>query len=84
MELLPLLLLHPPITGYYARSKGYKYWPWFFIGLFLPIISNIILYFLKDKPVHSPEVFLYEHEDEVLFSKEGFTTNQQLNGHRLH
>jgi hypothetical protein len=84
MELLPLLILHPPITGYYARSKGYKYWPWFFIGLFFPVISNMILYFLKDKPVQGPEIILYEHTDVILFSKDGFSTKQELNGHRLY
>lgn len=84
MEILPLLILHPPITGYYARSKGYHYWTWFFIGLFLPVIANIILYFLKDRPVEPQEVILHEHQDQVLFSKDGFSTNQQLNGHRLH
>jgi hypothetical protein len=62
MELLPLLILHPPVTGYYASSKGYSFWTWFFIGLFLPIIANIILYFLKAKPVELGEIILHEHE----------------------
>ncbi len=84
MELLPLLILHPPVTGYYASTKGYNYWTWFFIGLFLPIISNIILYFLKAKPVELGEIILHEHEDNVLFSKDGFSTNQKINGHRIH
>ncbi len=84
MELLPLLILHPPVTGYFASSKGYSYWTWFFIGLFLPIIANIILYFLKDKPVELGEIILHEHDDNVLFRIDGFSTNQKISGHRIH
>jgi hypothetical protein len=74
MELLPLLLLHPPISGYYAKSKGHSFWFWFFMGLFLPIVSNIILYFLKDKEIHidaqqKAPVFV---RDKTLYIQPGF------------
>jgi len=70
MELLPFLLFYPPVTGYYASTKGYKFWTWYFIGLFLPLISSVILMFLKDKPIIQTEApIVYEHGDKVLFSK---------------
>jgi hypothetical protein len=74
MELLPLLLLHPPISGYYAKSKGHSFWFWFVMGLLLPVISNVILYFLKDKPqsIVIDNVPIFEQKDKILYSKPGF------------
>lgn len=74
MELLPLLLLHPPISGYYAKSKGHSFWLWFMMGLFLPIISNVILYFIKDKPlpIAVEKATLHEQKDKVIYRKPGF------------
>lgn len=68
MEIIPLLVLHPPISGYYARSKGHSFWLWFVIGFFLPVISNIILYFLKDRPLKPVEQIVQTHSDKVLYS----------------
>ncbi|MCA0428140.1 MAG: hypothetical protein LCH37_11955 [Bacteroidetes bacterium] len=68
MELIPLLVLHPPISGYYAKSKGHSFWLWFTLGFFLPVISNIILYFLKDRPLQPVEQIVQQHQDKVLFS----------------
>lgn len=71
MELIPFLLFYPPVTGYYASTRGYRFWPWFFIGLFLPIIASVILMFLKDKSVNAdpePEI-VFEHGDKVLYKK---------------
>ena len=74
MELLPLLLLHPPISGYYAKSKGHSFWLWFMMGLFLPIISNVILYFIKDKPlpIADETSTLHEQKDKIIYRKPGF------------
>jgi len=49
---LPLLLLPlflPHVTGQMAKSFGRKFWPWFFIGVPLPLVANIILLCLPDK-----------------------------------
>jgi len=49
---LPLLLLPlflPFVTGKMAESFGRKFWPWFFIGIPLPLVANIILLCLPDK-----------------------------------
>lgn len=56
MEVLfaaPLLLLPfflPVLNGLMARSFGRKFWPWFFIGLALPLVGCIILLCLPEKP----------------------------------
>lgn len=39
----------PLVTGYYARSRGRSFFPWFFLGLFFPIVSQVILVLLPDK-----------------------------------
>ena len=49
MEALFLLLFFAPVMGYLAICKGHNFWLWFWIGLFLPVISLFILFFLKDK-----------------------------------
>jgi hypothetical protein len=49
---LPLLLLPfflPFVTGQMAKSFGRKFWPWFLIGIPLPLVANIILLCLPDK-----------------------------------
>ncbi len=58
--------------GYLAICKGRSFWLWFTIGLFLPIVSLFILFFLTDKPVViNPEnVVLHQHNDKVLYTKE--------------
>jgi len=44
---IPFIL--PLITGLMAKSFGRKFWPWFFIGLPLPFVANVILLCLQDK-----------------------------------
>lgn len=58
--------------GYLAVCKGRSFWLWFTIGVFLPIVSLFILFFLKDKPIIiNPEnVVVYQHNDKVLYTKE--------------
>jgi len=37
------------VTGQMAKSFGRKFWPWFLIGIPLPLVANIILLCLPDK-----------------------------------
>lgn len=71
MEALFLLLFFAPVMGYLAICKGHNFWLWFWIGLFLPVISLFILFFLKDKKIiHNPDDYVYyENKDKVLFKK---------------
>ena len=49
---LPIIFIPfimPFITGQMAKCFGRKFWPWFFIGIPLPFIANIILLCLPDK-----------------------------------
>jgi hypothetical protein len=49
---LPFLIIplfFPVVSGLMARGFGRKFWPWFFMGLFLPLIANIILLCLPDR-----------------------------------
>ena len=45
--LLPFLL--PLIAGLMAKNFGRKFWPWFLLGIFLPLVANFILLCLPDK-----------------------------------
>ena len=49
LPLLFLPLFFPFITGQMAKSFGRKFWPWFFAGLALPLVANIVLLCLPDK-----------------------------------
>lgn len=51
-ELLFLLLIVPPLTGYVARSRGRSFWGWFALACILPIVSYAIVIFLSDKSTH--------------------------------
>ena len=49
---IPILFIPfiwPLITGLMAKSNGRKFWPWFFIGIPLPFLANIVLLCLPDK-----------------------------------
>ncbi len=49
---LPLLFLPfvmPMISGLMAITRGRKFWPWFLIGIPLPLIANVILLYMPDK-----------------------------------
>lgn len=39
----------PYLTGVVATSYGRKFWPWFFLGILLPVLSIIIVVFMPDK-----------------------------------
>jgi MFS family permease len=45
---LSLLLSIPLITASFARRMGRPWKKWFLIGLLLPVIAIIILFFLPD------------------------------------
>ena len=71
---VPLVL--PVITGLMAKHFGRKFWPWFFLGILIPFIANIILHCLPDKsknknlelrPVENENVFdhLFIPDDPV-------------------
>lgn len=72
MEALFFLAFFSPVMGYLATTKGYHFWTWFFIGLFLPIISLFILFFLKEKPIviDPSKLVVHEMKDKVLWKKE--------------
>lgn len=55
---LPLLFLPfvmPLISGLMAKSQGRKFWPWFLVGIPLPLIANVILLCLPDKAKQKQE-----------------------------
>ena len=64
---IPLLfipLAMPMIAGLMAKSFGRKFWPWFFIGIALPFIANIILLCLRDKSKKETRVLTLIKNDE--------------------
>ena len=42
----------PLVGAWYASSRGRSFWTWYFIGLFLPVISFVILLCMPD--IHNP------------------------------
>ena len=45
-----LVFLAPPfLSGFFAKSTGRSFKLWFVIGCFLPLVANLILFFLPDK-----------------------------------
>jgi len=47
LVLVPLFI--PVLTGLMAKTFGRKFWPWFFIGIPLPLVGCIILLCLPEK-----------------------------------
>jgi len=63
---LPLVftpVLMPVITGLMAKNFGRKFWPWFFVGLVLPFIANIILLCLPDRSRRATELRPVENHE---------------------
>ena len=55
---LPLIIIPfflPLIAGLMAVNFGRKFWPWFFIGLILPFIANIIILCLPNRKKEEPK-----------------------------
>jgi hypothetical protein len=78
---LPLLLIPfvlPIVAGLMAKSFGRKFWPWFFIGIPLPFIANIILLCLPDKTKKENEAKSEENER----GSGHFVTKEDI-GHRI-
>lgn len=46
---LAFLMSIPLVGAWYASSRGKNFWLWYFIGLFLPVISFVILLCLPDE-----------------------------------
>lgn len=74
IPLLFLPFLMPFIAGQMAKSFGRNFWRWFFIGIPLPFIANIILLCLPDKSKKTgePETKESENTPGRLVSKENF------------
>lgn len=72
IELLVMQLFFPPVLGYLATTKGYKFWHWALIGFFVPVISVFILFAMKKRIVQPDERdrFVYVNTDKVLWSKD--------------
>jgi hypothetical protein len=49
IPLLMIPLFWPVVTGLMAISFGRKFWPWFYVGIPLPLVACIILLCLPDK-----------------------------------
>jgi len=47
-----IVFFFPVLTGFMAQSMGRKFWPWFFLGIPLPFVANIILLCLPIKKRH--------------------------------
>ena len=43
-----LFISIPLITARLAKRMGRRPWPWFFIGMALPVIATLIICFLPD------------------------------------
>ncbi len=44
-----VMLIPQIVAGILAKSMGRNFWFWFFISFLLPIVSLVILLFLKNK-----------------------------------
>jgi hypothetical protein len=56
MPLLMVPFIMPLIAGLMAKTYGRSFWTWFFIGIPLPFIAQIILLCLPDKSVKKGSV----------------------------
>lgn len=72
MELLVLQLFFPPVLGYLATTKGYRFWTWAIIGFFVPVVSIFILFALKPRPIIiNPEnVIVQTNPGTVLYRRQ--------------
>ncbi len=72
IELLVMQLFFPPVLGYLATTKGYKFWSWALIGFFVPVISVFILFAMKKRIVQPDEKdrYVYINHDKILWSKD--------------
>lgn len=82
---LPVILIPfiwPILTGFMAQTFGRKFWFWFFVGIPLPFIANIIIFCLPDKrkqttdkrikdnsPVSNEEIFNHLTSEPVIAKK---------------
>lgn len=45
----PIFLFIPGATAFFARSMGRNFWIWFGLGMLLPLVSFVILWFMPAK-----------------------------------
>ena len=57
----------PAVVGYTASSYGRSFWKWFGIGLFLPIISHFILYFVISKDIKKKKLITMMKKEDILY-----------------
>ncbi len=74
LEFLVFQIIYPPVMGYLATTKGYRFWTWAIVGFFVPVISVFILFALKTRPiVIDPNVqIVQENQGKVLYRSENF------------
>jgi hypothetical protein len=72
IELLVMQLFFPPVLGYLATTKGYKFWAWALIGFFVPVITVFILFAMKKRIVQPDEKdrYVYINHDKIIWSKD--------------
>lgn len=71
-EALIYILFYPPVMGYLATTKGYRFWTWFFIGLLVPFVSIFILMAKKDisQEIDPSKLIIHQHNDKILYTRE--------------
>ena len=61
---LVFYLAIPGSAGYFAHTRGYRFWPWFWLSFFFPFVAHFTLYLYvviqerqarKDSKVLSPK-----------------------------
>jgi len=80
IELLVMQLFLPPVLGYLATTKGYKFWPWVIIGFCVPVLSVFILFAMKKRWVQPDERkrAVYVNTDKILWSQEWHKKPKEL------
>lgn len=65
---ISLLVPFALLAGKMAKDMGRKFWPWFFIGMLLPLLANFILSFLPPALFQKQSKGLKPVENEELFN----------------
>lgn len=62
---LCFLLIPQIVAGILAKSRGRRFWVWFFISFLMPIISLVVLLMLEDKSGNQTTDTGYQLADHV-------------------
>ena len=57
----------PGIAGYCAKSYGHSFWKWFILGMFFPIITHFILYFVIVNDIKKKKLIAYLKAEEITY-----------------